>query len=73
MDTDEEPSSLSLTPETETGHGRDYTICIVVGIGISFFSIGVPEGQPDAKNSLFSLLGQGVIMHSQDEFISSVV
>jgi hypothetical protein len=22
-------------------------------IGISFFSIGVPEGQPDAKNSLF--------------------
>jgi hypothetical protein len=34
MDTDEEPSSLSLTPETETGHGRGYAICIVVGIDV---------------------------------------
>jgi hypothetical protein len=32
MDTDEEPSSLSLTPETEIGHGKGDTICIAVGI-----------------------------------------
>jgi len=32
MGTDEKPSGLSLPSETETGHGRDDLICIVVGI-----------------------------------------
>ena len=34
MDTDEEPSGLSLPSETETGHLRGYIICIVVGLYI---------------------------------------
>jgi hypothetical protein len=44
MDTDEEPSSLSLTPETETGHGREDIICIVVGLGfpLIFHSLEKP-------------------------------
>lgn len=58
-------------------NAREYITLLRQHIGkeneISFFSIGVPEGQPDAKNILFLLLGQGVIMHFQDEFISSVV
>jgi len=32
MGTDEKPSGLSLPSETETGHGRDDLICIVVGL-----------------------------------------
>ena len=39
MDTDEEPSSLSLTPETETGHGRDDIIYIVVGLIYTTFTV----------------------------------
>ena len=32
MDTDEEPSGLSLSQETETGHVEGGAICIVVGL-----------------------------------------
>ena len=38
MDTDEEPSGLSLSSETKTGHAGGGTTCIVVGLKPGLFT-----------------------------------
>jgi hypothetical protein len=68
MGTDEKPSGLSLPSETETGHGRDDLICIVVGLFTTtftndFVNVWLDNGGGVGYSSARNSIGGTVLSH----------
>jgi hypothetical protein len=53
MDTDEEPSGLSISSETETGHVGGGATCIVVGLISQNMFFATVKDQYDSFDALY--------------------